>query len=210
MFFPLGQLLLLVPNYTFHQFVWFLINEAGFNRKMAIQLSCMTEIRSATGFLSATSNFQLGFEKLDMMLVEANRGMSWPLAWRVFMCTLATGHRNSPGWSNLWEDELPGIQRSYNDIVGKVQFSESALSQLPICSAGCVPPFRQGAKACPLCVCVSPAYPTALSHSSRCVTPALHCFSPRALSLIPCFLRRILRNSKWIQLDTELLVLLQC
>lgn len=34
----------------------------------------MTEIRSATGFLSATSNFQLGFEKLDMMLVEANRG----------------------------------------------------------------------------------------------------------------------------------------
>lgn len=122
-----------------------------------LQRNVLICIRSANFFLKslkflATNNFHLDFEKLDVMWcdvmsVEASKGLSWPHAWRIFV-HIATGYRKKPGWSNLWENELSGIQRSYNDIVGKILFSESGLSQCPICSAGYIPPFRKEVKAC--------------------------------------------------------------
>lgn len=53
------------------------------------------------------------------------------------------------------------------------------------------------------CLSVSSLPPVLCHTRAGVLTPALLCFSPRAHSLIPSL-------PPWIQLDTALLVLLQC
>lgn len=117
---------------------------------------------------------------------------------------IATGHRINPGWSNLWEDELPGIQRSYNDIAGEVLFSESGLSQFPICSTGCVPPFRQGAKACSVCVSVCLQFAPVLCHTQGSVL-AQHGsgFHPEHIHSSPWIHGFSLTQSSWSSCSAE-------